>query len=157
MNFESAFPVIKENLPPSRLGYDTNNVYAGFPPMMNDGRAIVASYQPNSVYNEQLIESNQIKSNWEYRQYLQKNAIQVMKDNFLEASNDCGYIERYVDYKYNNGVPLLYKSYVDNRKPMFYEDSDLKEQYLSREQLDAMKMAPTVTLDKVLPSPQKRS
>jgi hypothetical protein len=138
-------PIVSETMP-SRLGYQTNDVYAGFPPLMSDGRSITAAYQPEAVHNEQIIKDNNIKSNWEYRQYLQKNAVKVMKDQYIEASNDCGYFDRYADYKYNNGVPLLYDSFIDKRRPIFYEDSDLKQTYLTREQLDAMKMAPTISL-----------
>jgi len=141
---DCAFPVIKETIPASRLGYDSNNVYAGFPPLMADGRAVIASYQPDAVVNQQLIHDNGIKSNWEYRAYLQKNAKHVMETNFRAASNDVGYYDRWIDYKMHSGQPVLYTSMTDGRRPEFYEDSDLKQTYLSREQLDAMKMAPTL-------------
>ena len=136
------------------LGYNANNVYAGYPPLMSDGRAVSASYQPEAIVNAQIIQDNHIQSNWQYREFLQKNAATIIKNNFKEAANDCGYFDRYAEYKFNNGAPLLYMSYVDNRKPVFYEDSDLKRLYLSREQLDAMKMAPTVTNS--FPAPRVR-
>jgi hypothetical protein len=144
-SIECAFPVIKESIPASRLGYDSNNVYPGFPPLMADSRAVIASWQPDAVANEQLIQDNGIKSNWEYRKFLQGNAKQVMETNFRAASNDTGYYNRWIDHKLHSGEPILYTSVSDSRKPEFYEDSDLKQTYLSREQLDAMKMAPTLS------------
>jgi hypothetical protein len=41
-------------------------------------------------------------------------------------------------------MPYLYKSYEDTTKPIGYQNSDLKELYLSREQLDANRIAPTL-------------
>jgi hypothetical protein len=68
----------------------------------------------------------------------------VMSTNMREASNDCGYYDRWIDYKMQLKEPIMYNSLLDNRQPEFYENSDLKQLYLSREQLEAMKMAPTL-------------
>ena len=35
--------------------YQTNNQYANFPPKMNDGRAVLASWQPGAVVNEAMM------------------------------------------------------------------------------------------------------
>jgi hypothetical protein len=128
----------------SHLGYSTNNIYDGYPPLMFDGRTITASYQPEAVYNEKLILDNGIKTNWQYRKYLIDNGTQIIKQNLKEASNDVGYVQRFTDLG-NNSMPYLYKSYNDANKPFGYQTSDLKELYLSREQLDARRLAPTVT------------
>ena len=53
--YDSAYPPIKETLPPSALGYRANNKYDGFPPLMSDGRTITATYQPEAVLNEHLL------------------------------------------------------------------------------------------------------
>jgi len=143
-SLQNAYPVIKETIPASRLGYDSNNVYAGFPPLMSDGRVVLAAHQPDAVVNQQLIVDHGIQSNWEYRRFLQENAQMVMETNMREASNDCGYYNRWIDYKMQLKEPIMYNSLLDNRQPEFYENSDLKQIYLSREQLDAMKMAPTL-------------
>ena len=58
------------------LGY--NNKYSSFPAMMNDGRLMKASWQPHSENNVRLLQSNNIKSNWLYRQYLIKNVYLVI-------------------------------------------------------------------------------
>jgi hypothetical protein len=73
-----AYPIIKETVPQSALGYRTNNKYPEFPPLMNDGRAVTASYQPEAVLNEKLIRSNNIQSNWQYRRYLTNHAKEIM-------------------------------------------------------------------------------
>jgi len=146
MNVQQAFPVIKETIPSSRLGYQANNVYPGYPPLMSDGRAITASSQPIAVVNEQIIADNNIQSNWEYRKYLQANAVQIMQASMRDASNDCGFYDRFADYKFNNGTPVVYQNLMDNRRSQFYADSDLKRMYLTREQLEALKMAPVLHL-----------
>jgi hypothetical protein len=142
-SLECAYPVIKETIPQSKLGYSANNKYDGYPPIMMDGRTITSTYQPESALNEKIIQENDIKSNWQYRKFLTENANQIMKQNFREASNDVGYVKRFNDF-YVNSMPYLYKSYEDTTKPIGYQNSDLKELYLSREQLDANRIAPTL-------------
>lgn len=157
-NIRSAYPIIKETLPRSSLGYNTNNKYPEFPPLMSDGRAVFGSWQPESVINADLIESNNIKSNWQYRQYLTHNSQQIMEYNFREASNDVGYFKRHMDIpsiQPNNAKgltssPYLYSSVLDETKPFGHSTSDLKTMYLTREQLEARKISPVITQDKLL-------
>jgi hypothetical protein len=152
---DSAYPVIKETVPRSSLGYATNNKYPEFPPLMSDGRSITATWQPESIINNDLIQSNLIKSNWQYRRYLTNNAKDIMAYNFRESSNDVGYYKRPIDLPNMqsnlvtnlNNVPYNFKSVHDNTKPWGYQTSDLKELYLSREQLDSRKIAPVITQD----------
>jgi len=160
-----AYPVIKETIPSSSLGYTTNNKYPGFPPIMSDGRAVTASWQPEAVINESLIKDNHIESNWEYRQYLTKNANAIMESNFRESCNDVGYYKRanqllMKDQAVNATAPYTYKSVMDNERPKGYTSSDLKELYLSREQLNARKIAPSLrepttdfAVGKITPTP----
>jgi hypothetical protein len=141
-NYNSAYPIIKETIPQSSLGYNTNNKYPSFPPLMSDGRAIIGSWQPESVENTNIIEKNNIKSNWEYRRYLTNNSKEIMEYNFREACNDAGYTTRQIDIPsiqsnlvlgtYN--TPKIYKS-GDNSSSIF---TDL-DPYLSREQLNSFK------------------
>jgi hypothetical protein len=158
VNSKCGCPIIKETLPHSSLGYRTNNKYPEFPPLMSDGRAVYGSWQPESTINADLIQSNGIKSNWEYRQYLQKNAKTIIEYNFQESCNDVGYFKRPIDIpsiqsNVVNGQqksPYLYSSATDNSKPFGYSSSDLKELYLSREQLESRKISPVVTQDRLL-------
>jgi hypothetical protein len=151
---ESLENAYKQVVPESSLGYHSNNQYDNFPPLMSDGRAVVASWQPEAVTNNQMIKENGISSNWQYRKYLTQNANRIMKTNFDEASNDIGYVKR--DYEPNQpSNPFLYKSFLDNSRPFGYETSDLKETYLSREQLNARKVAPAITQEHLLASQQR--
>jgi len=133
---DSVGPLIKETLPRSSLGYTTNNLYAGFPPIMTDGRSIVASYQPEAILNTTLIQQNQIQSNWQYRKYLTDNAQQVMQQNFREACNDMGYYERFAPSERGNAGPITQSgASVQRRKDV----GDLQQVYLSRDELNDRK------------------
>lgn len=151
-SLDCAYPVIKETVPESSRGYHTNNKYPEFPPLMNDGRSITATWQSESSINADLVENSGIKTNWEYRKYLTENAKKIMEYNFRESSNDTGYYKRPVDIpsiqsnevKGFHNQPYLYSSGTDQAKPFGYASSDLKELYLTREQLAARKMSPVV-------------
>jgi hypothetical protein len=156
-NLDCAYPIIKETIPKSSLGYNTNNKYPEFPPLMSDGRSITASYQPEAVINNELIKQNNIVSNWQYRKYLTENSKYIMEVNFREASNDAGYYKRYTGTPLNNSEklfdntsPYLFDSFLDNSKPFGYASSDLKNLYLSREQLNSRKISPVITQEEIL-------
>jgi hypothetical protein len=126
--------VAKQMPAPSQLGYSTNNVYDNFPPLMSDGREIIASHQPEALTNNYLIQQLGIKSNWEYRKYLTDNAKDIMKYNCINASNDVGFTRRYTNDPVANNSPMTAVTYMTN--PVGYESGDLKSLYLSREELD---------------------
>ena len=141
-----AYPVIKETLPQSHLGYHSNNKYDGFPPLMSDGRTITASYQPEAVLNEHLLREIGVETNWQYRQYLTKNAKEIMKYNCIQASTDSGYLKRYSDLGISGySTPYVFPSAENNQKPVGYQASDLKDIYLSRQQLESRMVAPEIT------------
>jgi hypothetical protein len=150
-----AYPTVQETIPRSDLGYGSNNVYPGFPPLMTDGRSIIASYQPEAVKNKELLESSGIKSNWQYRKYLTNNSKQIAEQNFKDACNDTGYTQRFTSNERDNqksisNVPFMYNSYLDNSKPVGYSNSDLKDLYLSREQLNARRDVPSITQEDLI-------
>jgi hypothetical protein len=156
---QSAYPVIKETVPQSERGYRTNNKYPHFPPLMNDGRSITATWQHDAVANAKLIEENQIRSNWEYRRFLTKNAAGVMEQNFRESSNDLGYNSRFTaapNIQSNQFVgassPALYTSVQDNQSVLGRTISDLKTNYLTREDLQSRKFSPVITQDQFIKS-----
>jgi len=149
-------------------GYQTNNIYPDFPPLMNDGRSVTSSYNPNAVNSERIIIENGLKTNWDYRNFLTRNATKVRDYNYLDALNDFGYTSTPADVVvYGKPVsegargasaraessgavatPYLYKSVLDNtRQPrdVFSQDSDLKNIYLTREQLNSRKVAPILS------------
>lgn len=135
----------------SPVGYATNNVYPSFPPMMQDGRSITSSWQPESIMNDNLIRENNITSNWQYRKHLMENSVSIIQRNFVEACNDTGYTLR----EYNPqpfGSPVLFKT-IDSSNTMataaatFGSPSDIKQLYLTREQLNSKKMTPSFNMN----------
>lgn len=132
------------DIPDFARGYAANNVYPGFPPLMNDGRALIASWQPEAIENEALLKSSGIKSNWEYRKFLTHNAKTIIKKNFADAANDCGYYNTHSSSTFT-GNPKTYDSYIEKEYDYGKFDSNLKTNYLSREQLAARTATPVVT------------
>ena len=98
----------------------SNNINFNFPPIMSDGRNY-ATWDPAAVVNQRIQQKEGITSNWNYRQYLQNNGLQIMNYNSAESC-------------YVLGLDPHVKS----------DNSDLKNPYLTREQLNARLIAPSV-------------
>ena len=126
----------------------SNNINFNFPPIMQDGRTY-SSYQPEAVVNQRIQEVNHINSNWKYRQFLTQNADQIMQFNTTEACYTLGLNPHVTtDATPSSNVPFLYKSTFDTSSPGFgYPTSDLKNPYLSRQQLEARMISPTITMN----------
>ncbi len=132
------------NIHPTQLGYQTNNRFPVFPPLMQDGRSIVSSWQPEAIINDRIVKNHGIQSNWQYRQFLNKNAKEILDHNFQDACNDTGFNVVNINYS-PYGPPYRYGSIEDRTLPLGVQDTDLKEVYLTREQLEARKVAPEIT------------
>ena len=137
----------------STLGYATNNVHPQMPPRMNDGRSLVAAHQPEAVLNETILQNSGVTSNWEYRKYLTENSQQIARDNFREACNDVGYFERFAPNErgYNSdkhNTPSSHLLYKD-QSTIINENSDLKNLYLSREDLNSRFQPVSLTQDEL--------
>lgn len=131
----------------TQLGYSSNNLYDNFPPLMTDGRTVIAGSQPDAIANEQLIKENNIQTNWEYRRYLQTNAKEIMKKNCMSMCNDVGYVCRYENEPVGN-TPQMFRNMNERGTDMAgYSDSDLKRMYLTREELNARTNAATQPMD----------
>ena len=126
----------------------SNNIHFNFPPIMQDGRTY-SSYQPEAVVNQRIQEVNNINSNWKYRQFLSQNADQIMQFNTTEACYTLGLSPHYAtNATPSSNVPFLYKSTFDTSSPGFgYPTSDLKNPYLSRQQLEARMISPSITMN----------
>jgi hypothetical protein len=112
---------------------------------MSDGRNF-ATWQPAAVVNERIQKQAGITTNWNYRQYLQKNGLQIMNYNSAESCYELG-LDPHVksDRTPSDNVPYKFKNTFDTAKPGFgYCNSDLKNPYLTREQLNARLIAPSV-------------
>jgi len=125
----------------------SNNIHFNFPPIMADGRNY-ASWQPEAVINNRIQQQENIQSNWQYRQFLQHNGQQIMKYNSMEACYDLGLNPHTTtNTTPSSNVPYAFRSSFDTSKPGFgYCNSDLKNPYLTREQLNARMVAPTIIL-----------
>jgi hypothetical protein len=121
----------------------SNNIHNNMPPLMSDGRNF-SMWLPDEVVNSQIKKDAGITSNWDYRRYLQENASLIMAQNSMNAISGTGFNE--VQKTQEQNTPFVYMNTFDNNKPTVgYSNSDLKSQYLSREQLNARMMSPSIS------------
>jgi len=123
----------------------SNNIHFNFPPIMNDGRNF-AQWQADAVVNNRIQKKEGITNNWNYRQYLQQNGLQIMNYNTTEACYELGLDPHVQTGKTpSDNVPYTFRSTFDTSRPGFgYCNSDLKNPYLSREQLNSRLIAPSI-------------
>ena len=88
-----------------------------------------------------------MKSNGDYRKYLQNNAGSIMKANSITSHSNTGNM---IYFKPNDShnPPFHYDNSLDTRQPAGYNDSDLKNYYLSREQLNRNMVSPSIQIYK---------
>ena len=114
--------------------------------MMYDGPNY-ASWQPEAIINNKIQKEAGLTTNWKYRQYLQNNAKEIMKYNTMEtiqASGNNPYANQNTVSSKN--VPYLFNSLHDTSSPAIgTNDSDLKKNYLQREQMNARMVAPSIS------------
>ena len=138
----------------------SNNIYPDFPPMMQDGRNY-ANWQPGSVISDNLRKEAGITSNYDYRKYLVEHADNIIKFNQLQACDESSANTA----KYGSGLPVsnntpyLFKSVRDNSQlnSYGYENSDLKNLYLTNTQLQSRMVTPVITQAELLQQGYMRS
>ena len=123
----------------------SNNIDFNFPPIISDGR-LYCSYQPDAVVNERIQAKEGIQTNWGYRQFLQNNGLQIMNYNTQEACYTLGLDPHYdTNSTPSSNVPYTFKGTFDTSRPGFgYCNSDLKNPYLTSQQLNARLVAPSI-------------
>jgi len=128
------------------LNLGSNNIHHKMPPLMNDGRNF-ASWQPEAFTNNQIQHEFNIKSNWDYRKFLQNNANNIMKYNYNEAVGESGNNpSTLINNQCISNKPFLFESSHDSKRPNYgNENSDLKQYYLTREQLNARMVSPSIS------------
>ena len=135
-----------------------NNIYSDFPPIMNDGRNY-ANWQPGAVINEHIRKEAKITTNWQYRQYLCNNADAFIKYNQMSACDNCS--ANTAQYgnplQASSNTPYLYKSTLDTARKVGYENSDLKNIYLSDVNLQARMVTPVISQAELLMSGTARA
>ena len=135
---------MSQNITPtiSNYGYTMNNKYPNFPPLMNDSRNLIASYQPITIIENKYVKEANTTSNMEYRKYLMDNAKSIMLHNIQQACNDVGYYHPFDEHtKYlamsetnsqfkpsiANGLQTNYSYVASNNSNV----SDLRNKYVS--------------------------
>lgn len=119
-----------------------NNVYFDIPELMNDGR--MTNYKPNAFLNNQVLKQEHAMCDAEYRTYLQKNADSVILKNQLHVNQNVA-TQKLSNTQIENTNelgPHIYASVNDTTKPFGYKESDLKEMYLTRTQLQSRLYTP---------------
>ena len=94
-------------------------------------------WQPEAATNKKILVDTGISSNWKYRQYIQKNAKDIMKFNTMQAINASGN-NPYTILNNNptQNTPHLYSSLHDTNNPSYgFRESDLRQDFLSKQQL----------------------
>ena len=125
----------------------TNNFDFNFPALMSDSRSW-SQWQPDALVNKRIQQSEGIQSNWAYRQYLQKHGVQIMNYNNQESCYTLGLNPHYQTARTpSENVPYTFKGTFDTSEPGFgYCNSDLKNPYLTSEQLNARLVAPSIIM-----------
>jgi len=126
----------------------SNNIHAGFPALMSEGN-LYTDWNSACRANNELKKSVGITSNYSYRQWLIQNGNRVMNKNTIAACADCcGCMENFKPVPPSN--KYLFKSCADKTQPFGYENSDLKNLYLSDTALQSRLCAPIMTQAQML-------
>lgn len=100
-----------------------------------------ASWQPDAVINNKIHTESGITSNWKYRQYMQNNAKHIMKYDTMEYVYASGNNPYTTDNKnINQGVPYRFASLHDPN--YIFSDSDLKQDFLKKQQMNSRMISP---------------
>jgi hypothetical protein len=116
-----------------------NNTYYTIDPISN-------SPWQTDLTNQKMNADNKITSNWKYRQYMQKNANQIMKFNTMQTINDSGNNPYSVlNTNTTNSSPYLYRSTHDTVNPEYgFRNSDLKQAYTTKIQMKSKMISPSI-------------
>ena len=128
----------------------SNNIHFNYPPIMSDSRNF-SSWQPEAVVNKRIQQQENIHTSWQYRQFLINNGREIMKYNTMEACSDMGLPSHIqTGNTPSSNVPHLYKSSYDTNNPGYgYCSSNLKNPYLTREQLQGRLISPSIDLSEI--------
>jgi hypothetical protein len=119
----------------------SNNIHFDKPPQMSDGRNY-SSWEPDAIINDGIKKSANLTTNWAYRTYLQENAKDIMKQNGIESCYALGISVKPMTSVnvLPNGTPIMFNS----SSGVPEGSSDLKSMYISREELNARVIAPSI-------------
>ena len=126
---------------------ESYNIHFDFPPIMSDGRNY-ASWQPGSVLSNEIKKNNNITKNWEYRKYMVDHADSIIKHNQISACNESSVCIHNLDNKVSNS--LVYNKNVSKSVQYGYNNSDLKNLYISRQDLQSRMVTPVLSQEELL-------
>lgn len=125
----------------------SNNIHHKSPPLMSDSRQFT-NYDAACHNNNNIKKTYQINSNYAYRQFLINSGGEVMKANSnlakMCSTKSCSSSDNTYNEKY------LFKDCNDNSVPFGYQNSDLKNMYLSRDALESNLSGPIMTQEQLL-------
>lgn len=131
----------------NELGF--NNKYSNFAPLMSDSR-LFTLYDPYYENNDKFMEEHKIENNFDYRQYLIRNADKIIEDNQKTVCNQVG-VCRFSTEPYTQRNPegkYLYKGHSDKTQPYGYEPSDMKNSYIEKSARKSRMAAPIMSQQK---------
>lgn len=133
----------------------SNNVHAGFPALMSEG-LFATDWNTACTRNNLLKRRAGVSNNYNYRQYLIKNADSLIKDNQVAACDDCCACWQNFGPRPVDRFPhYIFKSCTDKTTPYGYQHSDLKNMYLTRCALESRLAAPIMTQASMLATGQQ--
>ena len=123
-----------------------NNTYYTIEPQQYFQGKSYSLWQPEASTNQKIQVDAGINTNWKYRQYMQKNANQIMKHNTMISIDDSGNNPYTVlNTKPTNKTPYLYTSIHDTSNPSYgFRNSDLKQDYMTKQQIQAKMVSPHI-------------
>ena len=96
--------------------------------------------------NNSLRVDAEILTNWQYRQYMQKNANDIMKFNAMQTIYDSGNNPyTLLNTKPTQNTPYLYNSVHPAQNSIPYRNSDLKQNYITKEQMKSRMISPSIS------------
>lgn len=120
---------------------------------MNMTSRVNPDFQPQATLNNNILQDSNITSNWKYRQYIQKNANQIMKYNTMETVSASGNNPYYgTDPNQSTAnMPHLYTSLhstSSSQNQNQNQDSDLKRDFLNKQRFNARMVSPSIPTNK---------
>ena len=108
-----------------------------------------ASWQPESVVNAALQQQHNIRTNWEYRQFLQSQGAAIMHLDQTETYTALGTPASFVPPEgLSRGAPNPPPyTFVPGIQPTHIQHSDLKQAYLARQQQQQQLVARKINME----------
>lgn len=104
------------------------------------------AWQPQGTVNSRILVDEGLTSNWKYRQYMQKNATAIMKydtQQYFNASGNNPYT--LVNNQHVQQNPYIFGSlYNDTQPPVVGSMTDLKQQFIQKQQMQARMISPSI-------------